>query len=57
MNNEEKFDLISNEFSEDIIEKAILWSQKADMEDMDKVMELFEDSPQDKLILMKIRFE
>ena len=50
-------DLMSEQYSQDIIEKAICWSEKADMEGMDKVLELFEDSPQDQLILMKIRFE
>ena len=43
--------------SSDIVEKALFWSEKADSEDMDRVMSLFRDSPQDRLILMKIRFE
>jgi len=46
-----------NEDSFDIVEKAIFWSEKADTEAMDKVLEIFEDSPQDQLILMKVRFE
>ena len=54
---ENEHDLMSEQFSSDIIEKAICWSEKADMEGMDKVLALFEDSPQDQLILMKIRFE
>ena len=40
-----------------ILQKAIFWSEKADLEGMDKVLELFKESPSDQLILIKIRFE
>lgn len=41
----------------DIVEKAIFWSEKDDMDDMDVVLDLFKDCPAEQLLLMKIRFE
>ena len=40
-----------------ILQKVIFWSEKADLEGMDKVLEIFKESPSDQLILIKIRFE
>jgi hypothetical protein len=40
-----------------ILQKAIFWSEKADLEGMDQVLENFKEAPHDQLILIKIRFE
>lgn len=40
-----------------LISEAMFWSEQADEREMATVLEMFKDSPQDQLILMKIRFE
>ena len=54
---EDEQDQLVEDSMRDVTEKALFWSQKADMEEMEQVFELFKDSPQDQLILTKIRFE
>lgn len=54
---EEEQDQLVEDSMRDVSEKALFWSQKADMDEMEQVFELFKDSPQDQLILTKIRFE
>lgn len=54
---DENEDLVYEMDPTDIVEKAIFWSEKNDMEDMDVVLDLFKDSPAEQLLLMKIRFE
>lgn len=54
---EDDWEVAIDKANQDVVEKALLWSQKSDAREMDVVMELFRDSPQDQLILTKIRFE
>jgi hypothetical protein len=43
--------------SENLLEQSLFWSEEEDMKEMDIILHLFKDSPQDQLLLMKIRFE
>ena len=42
---EEEWEVAIEKANEDVVEKALLWSQKSDAREMDVVMELFRDSP------------
>ena len=43
--------------SENLLEQSLFWSEEEDMKEMDIILHLFKDSPQDQILLMKIRFE
>ena len=49
--------LTENIDSATLISEALFWSEQADEREMETVLDKFKDSPQDQLILMKIRFE
>lgn len=49
--------LTENIDSATLIAEALFWSEQADEREMETVLDKFKDSPQDQLILMKIRFE